>query len=87
MKPMNARNVFGRRTLYLGWTAVSAITLALAGWFNPYLFGFAAIGSFWVTCGLVVGCLVFARRHVGWALLSLAPALVSLGVLSTYRWA
>lgn len=84
---MNAAALFARRTPYLGWTAFSALGLALACWMDPYIFGFAVMASLWLSGGLVLASLLLAWRQLGWALLAALPTGIALAVLSTYSWA
>lgn len=84
---MNAAAFFATRTLYLAWTAFSALGLTLACWLDPYIFGFAVMASLWLSGGLVLASLLLAWRQLGWALLAALPAGLGLALLSSYSWA
>lgn len=81
------RRWFATRTPYLGWLLASTAALLVAQWWDPYVFGFATLGAMGVSALLVVASLLCGRRWLWWALLAATPALASLVLLSSYRWA
>ena len=66
-----------------GSTAVLAATYVI----DPYVFGAATMAC--VGISLVVATLTaaLALRALPWALLSTVPAVIAMGLLSTFRWA
>ena len=81
------RGVFAKPHLYISWLSISFITQVAAYFIDPYVFGFAILGSAWVCGALLLGALVSNWRILLWALLSVLPTGVSFIIVSTFSWA
>ena len=85
--PVNRGAWLASRRPYVAWFVASAGVLAVARWFDPYVFGFVAFGAAGISCALLAIALWHGRRAFAWALLACVPTVLSFATLSTYRWA
>jgi hypothetical protein len=81
------RRGLARITTHLVWLAGSTAGLAAAHAIDPYVFGFATMACLEISLVVATLTAVLATHALPWALLATAPAVIALGLLSTFRWA
>lgn len=81
------RRGLARPTIHLACVAGSIAVLAATYAIDPYVFGTATMACIGFSLVLATLTAALAMRAMPWALLTTVPAVIALGLLSTFRWA
>lgn len=84
---MKVRAILSNRRLYLAWALVSALSLAVSAYVDPYVFGFVAFGAAIISGLLGLGAAMVSWHCLVWAAIGAIPTVLAFLLLSTYNWA
>jgi len=84
---MRTTRIFSGSIVYVAWLLMSCVILFISWSIDPYVYGFAAYGTMFISIGLFVVSLFFGIRPILLAALAALPTAISFAILSTYRWA